>query len=81
MKIVEVTPRKPGVLHIVSDDGSSGVFDVRPYMDFDAFRPLKDWSEFSEVRNGGYFVEWRCGADLSAETIEARWERSGNTTF
>jgi uncharacterized protein with HEPN domain len=22
--------------------------------------------------NGGYFVEWACGADLSADTIEAR---------
>jgi len=23
---------------------------------------------------GRYFVEWDCGADLSADTIEARWE-------
>ncbi len=22
----------------------------------------------------GYFVEWDCGADLSADTIEARWQ-------
>ncbi|WP_280938426.1 hypothetical protein [Thioflexithrix psekupsensis] len=22
----------------------------------------------------GYFVEWECGADLSADTIEAHWQ-------
>lgn len=25
----------------------------------------------------GYFVEWDCGADLSADTIEARWQVVG----
>jgi hypothetical protein len=27
------------------------------------------------IRNGGYYIEWECGADLSADTIEAgsRW--------
>ena len=27
-----------------------------------------------KVFNGGYFVKWACGADLSADTIEARWQ-------
>ena len=27
-----------------------------------------------KVFNGGYFVEWECGADLSADTIEAHWK-------
>jgi len=26
-----------------------------------------------KVINGGYFTEWECGADLSADTIEAQW--------
>jgi hypothetical protein len=25
-----------------------------------------------KIRNGGYFVKWECGADLSADTIEAK---------
>jgi hypothetical protein len=25
-----------------------------------------------KITNGGYFVEWECGADLSADTIEAK---------
>lgn len=73
MKIADVKPREDGSLWIASDDGRAGTFDVRPYLGSQAFLPLKDWCEFSQVRNGGYYVEWKCGADLSADTIEARW--------
>jgi hypothetical protein len=34
---------------------------------------LRVHDEFTKVSNGGYFIEWECGADLSADTIEARW--------
>lgn len=74
MRIEQITPQKNGMLHVVSEDGRTGFFDVSSYLDSEAFRPLKDWSEFSLVRNGGYFIEWRCGADLSADTIETRWQ-------
>ncbi len=74
MMITEVKATSPGRLAIVSDDGRHGTFDVRPYFDSPAFRPLTEWSEFSRVRNGGYFIEWSCGADLSADTIEAKWQ-------
>ncbi|NCC51513.1 MAG: DUF2442 domain-containing protein [Spartobacteria bacterium] len=74
MRIARVTPKENGILHIVSEGGKTGVFDVRPYLNSEAFRPLNDWHEFSCVTNGGYFIEWKCGADLSADTIEARWQ-------
>ncbi len=61
------------VLSIVAEDGRVGAFDVRPYLDYDAFAPLRDLREFARSRNGRYFVEWACGADLSADTLEARW--------
>ena len=51
-----------------------GEFDVRPYLSYEAFEDLRHPSEFMKVFNGGYFVEWACGADLSADTIEARWQ-------
>jgi hypothetical protein len=74
MKIAQVTARKDSTLHVVAEDGRSGTFDVRPYLESPAFLPLIEWAEFSQVRNGGYYIEWRCGADLSADTIEARWQ-------
>ncbi len=51
-----------------------GKFDVQPYLAYEAFEDLRHPSEFMKVFNGGYFVEWDCGADLSADTIEARWQ-------
>ena len=73
MRIVNVQPASDNVLSIVGEDGRTGIFDVKPYLRFEAIDALHDQDEFVKVVNGGYFVEWACGADLSADTIEARW--------
>ena len=72
MKIATVNPRPDWTLLITTTDGEVGCFDVQPYLSYEAFEALKDTSEFFNVSNGGYFVEWHCGADLSADTIEAK---------
>ena len=74
MKIMQVYPQSNWVLSMVAEDGRVGQFDVRPYLADEAFEDLRHPSEFVKVFNGGYFVEWDCGADLSADTIEARWQ-------
>lgn len=71
MTIAIVEPLENHKLRIVSEDGREGIFDVSNYLGYEAFQPLRDLVEFSKVLNGGYFVEWECGADLSADTIEA----------
>jgi hypothetical protein len=78
MRLIDVRPAEPGVLVVVSEDGRTGRFDVRPYFSSPAFRSLTDECEFRQVRNGGYYIEWPCGADLSADTIEARWIPTDN---
>lgn len=65
------------MLSIEADDSRVGRFDVSPYLQYEAFEALRDQNEFVKVTNGGYFVEWDCGADLSADTIEARWQVVG----
>ena len=72
MKILDLTPQPDYCLLVVADDGRSGIFDVSPYLGFEAFEPLKSPDEFNKVCNRGYFIEWECGADLSADTLEAR---------
>lgn len=74
MRIAELHPQPNWILSIVADDGRVGSFDVSPYLGYEAFEDLRDHSEFMKVVNGGYFIEWDCGADLSADTIEARWQ-------
>jgi len=77
MRIAKISPQPNKVLSIVADDGRIGNFDVSPYMEYEAFEARRDHTEFLKIFNGGYFVEWDCGADLSADTIEARWQVVG----
>lgn len=80
MRIAEISPQSNWMLSIVADDGRVGNFDVSPYLEYEAFAALQDQAEFMKVFNGGYFVEWDCGADLSADTIEGRWKVVGKAT-
>ncbi|SMP73964.1 Protein of unknown function [Desulfonatronum zhilinae] len=73
MRIAQVIPQSDYTLNIVSEDGRVGWFDVRPYLEFEAFQPLRDLDEFMNIQNGKYYVEWNCGADLSVDSIEAHW--------
>ncbi len=71
MRIHEVTPEPNWLLRILAEDGRSGTFDLKPYFYLPIFEPLRDVAEFARLRSGGYYIEWACGADLSADTIEA----------
>lgn len=73
MNIAEVIPKENYLLYVRTDEGQAGLFDVTPFLDSEAFTPLKDRKEFERIHNGRYFIEWDCGADLSADTIQARW--------
>ena len=75
MKIAEIVPQDNYMLYIKAEDGKAGFFDVKPYLGSEVFAPLRNKSEFERIHNGKYFIEWDCGADLSADTIQARWER------
>jgi hypothetical protein len=80
VRIAEVRPQPNWILSIIADDGRGGTFDVSPYLGYGAFEDLRNPSEFVKVTNGGYFVEWECGADLSVDTIETRWQVVRDTT-
>jgi hypothetical protein len=77
MRIRELHPQPNWTLYVVAEDGRVGSFDVGPYLEYEAFNELRDHNEFMKVSNGGYFVEWESGADLSADTIEAHWQVVG----
>lgn len=80
MNIVEIIPKDNYILHIKTEDGQTGSFDVKPYLESDAFASLKNGTEFERIHNGKYFIEWDCGADLSADTIQARWKTASCAT-
>ena len=72
MIIKEVIPLDGAVLRVVDEEGRVGTVDLDFYLNSPAFSPLKTKEEFVRVRNGKYFIEWDCGADLSADTLESR---------
>lgn len=78
MIIAQIVPQEDYLLYVKSDDGRAGLFDVTPFLESEAFEPLKKREEFERVHNGKYFIEWECVADLSADTIEARWRPLAN---
>ena len=73
MNIVKVEPKENYQLLVHAKNGLTGVFDVSSYLEAEAFVPLRGKESFSKVTSGGYFIAWYCGADLSADTIEAKW--------
>ena len=74
MNIVKVFPKDNCILNIKTEDGQTGLYDVIPYSESEAFAPLKNRSKFERVHNGKYVIEWGCGADLSAATIQTLWK-------
>jgi hypothetical protein len=78
MNIAEIIPRDNYMLYIKTEDGKTGLFDVKPYLESEVFAPLKDRTEFERIHNGKYFIEWDCGADFSVDTIQARWKIVSN---
>ncbi len=76
MKLLSITPKENSLLQVKLDDGTTGVFDVKPFLKYEAFLPLSDFSEFKKIRNGGYYVEWDCGADLSLDSIAGLMEKT-----
>ncbi len=80
MNIVEITVKDNYLLHIKLEDGREGIFDVSPYLDAEAFTPLKEKNQFIRIHNGKYYVEWDCGADLSVDTIQCRWNQLKTNT-
>lgn len=79
MNINKIIPKENYLLYIESADGRSGTLDCKPFLEAEAFLPLKDPSAFVRIYNGKYFIAWDCGADLSADTIFALWSELGAT--
>ena len=76
MIIKDIQTMPNHILQITYDNGKIGTFDVNPYLKYEAFKGLKDENSFKQIMNGKYFIEWECGADLSADTIEAHLAES-----
>ena len=69
--ITSATPIGGHRLRVTCSDGASGVFDMTPYLDQPAFRPLLDPDTFSRVRIVAGAPTWPDGIDIAPERIRS----------
>jgi hypothetical protein len=70
-KIISVSPLEGKKVAVVFSDGTSGIFDVAPYIRSEFFKQLEDDSYFKQVRLFFSGIGWPDGQDLGPDTIEA----------
>jgi hypothetical protein len=68
-RVVNVKPEKDYLLHIWFTNNEEGIFDVKPYLEYEVFRALKDETIFNSVRPDGLSVEWVNEASLCPDTV------------
>jgi hypothetical protein len=56
-------------LEVTFSEEEVKMYDLKPIIKYEVFKPLADISTFKQVRNRGYFVEWGDDIDLSADTL------------
>ncbi len=68
-KVLAVKANDDFSLDLKFNDGSVRRFDVKPYLDYEVFRELKDLSYFKKVRIAFGTVQWQHEQDISPETL------------
>ena len=68
-KVVKVRANDDFSLDLKFDDGSVRRFDVKPYLEYEVFRELKDRDYFKTVKVAFGTVQWPGEQDISPETL------------
>ena len=68
-RIIEVNILSDYKLLLKFDSNEQRIFDVEPYLEYEVFSPLKDENEFKNFYIDFGTVCWKCGADLSRDTL------------
>ena len=76
-KVVAVKARDDFSLDLKFSDGSIKRFDVKPYLDYEVFRELKDPAYFKQVRLAFGTVQWPHEQDISPETLYLEGSSAG----
>ena len=68
-KVIEARANDDHTLDLKFNDGSLRRFDIKPYLEMDVFRELKDIDYFSNVSIAYGTVHWPNEQDISPETL------------
>jgi Protein of unknown function (DUF2442) len=70
--VIHVNPREDFHLELEFSTGEKRVFDVRPYLEKDVFKQLKDISRFKQAHVAFDTVCWPDHLDIAPETLYDR---------
>ena len=68
-KVIKVQPEQNYMLTILFTNGEQRCFDMKPYLDFEVFRALKDQKLFNTATTFLGSVTWCNDSDLSYDTL------------
>ena len=77
-KVKEVRPESDYILSLTFENGERRRFDMKPYLDYEVFRPLKDMKMFRSVTTFLGSVTWANDSDLSYDTLYLEGVPSGS---
>ncbi len=68
-KAIDVKTLPDYKLMIEFEDGKKGIFDVKPYLKYIQFEPLRDEKVFNTVKIDGLSISWDNGADICPDEL------------
>jgi len=68
-RVKNVVPKNNYTLHLWFTNGEEGIFDMKPYLDFEVFQELKNEKMFNTVRPFIGTIQWANEADLCPDTV------------
>ncbi len=69
IKVTEAKANDDFSLDLKFSDGKRKRFDVKPYLDYEVFKPLKDLNYFKRIKIAFGTVQWTDEQDISPETL------------
>jgi len=68
-EVINVKSEKDYNVHVWFSNGEEGIFDVKPYLEYEVFQALKDITMFNTVRPFLGTIQWANDADLCPDTV------------
>ena len=68
-RVKDVKPQTDYRLLLTFTNGEVKLFDMKPYLDYNMFKPLKDIDFFNTVKPSHGTIQWGNEADLCPDTV------------
>ncbi len=73
--VKEVIPCENYILSVIFDNGESGILDMKEFLDFGAFKRLRNYEFFKQVKVSFDTIEWDFGLDLDPEFVYQKCDK------